>query len=138
MAKEENNIFKRIRMAVSAIGTRLIRINTGTAWTGNKIIKLKKTHRTWPGAVVIIDPRRFSTGTPPGYSDGTGWTPVVITQEMVGKTVAVFTAIEVKTAKGRATPDQINFIKQVKDCGGIAGVARCEEDAIGIIKGFSI
>ena len=123
-------------MAVSKLGTRLFRINTGRAWTGNKITKFPKTHPQWPGAVLIHDPRPFSTGTPPGYADGTGWTPVVVSAEMVGQTLAVFTAVETKTPTGRASAEQINFIDQVKKAGGIAGIARSPEDAVKIVDDF--
>ncbi len=68
-----------------------------------------------------------------GSSDLIGWTRVEITPEMVGKTVAVFTAIECKTKTGKATPAQIFFIERVKLDGGYAGIARSVEDAMGII-----
>lgn len=137
MAKQETNIFKLSLVALSELGSRIFRINTGSAWAGNKIIKLPASHKTWPGAIVILDPRRFSTGTPPGYSDGTGWTPIVITPEMVGEQIAVFTAVETKTRIGKkATDDQQNFINQIIQTGGIAGVARSPEEAVQIVRGF--
>lgn len=55
-----------------------------------------------------------------------GITPVVITPDMVGKTLGVFTGIEVKkegwsyTGKGRETA-QNNFIKLVESYYGFAG-----------------
>jgi len=128
MAKQENNIFKNIRLAVSAIGVRLFRINTGRAWTGNKITKLPD------GSIRIYDPRPFSTGTPKGYADGTGWYSVVITPDMIGQTRAIFVAIEAKTPTGRVSKEQQNFIDQVLKAGGIAGVARSPEDAVDIIN----
>lgn len=69
----------------------------------------------------------------PGGSDLIGWTKVVITPEMVGQTVAVFTAVETKTATGRVTPEQQRFIQAVADSGGRSGVARSVADAAGII-----
>jgi len=65
----------------------------------------------------------------PGGSDLIGWTRVTVTPEMVGSTVAVFTAVETKTEKGRVTPEQERFIAAVVDAGGKAGVARSVEDA---------
>lgn len=65
----------------------------------------------------------------PGSSDLIGWTPVVITPDMIGKTVAVFTAIEVKVDAKKASGNQADFIKAVAAAGGIAGVARSEYDA---------
>jgi hypothetical protein len=47
---------------------------------------------------------------------------------MVGSVVGVFTAIEAKTDTGRPTQEQIRFIDHVKKNGGIAIIAREEED----------
>jgi hypothetical protein len=70
----------------------------------------------------------------PGGSDLIGWTPVRITPDMVGRTVAVFTAVEVKTPTGRPTPQQLNFIDQVIRAGGYAGIARSPADAVAILQ----
>jgi hypothetical protein len=68
-------------------------------------------------------------GLQPGSSDLIGWRTVTITPEMVGQQVAVFTSIEVKTATGRLTPEQRQWLAAVETAGGIAGVARSVEDA---------
>jgi len=65
----------------------------------------------------------------PGGSDLIGFHSVIITPEMVGRKVAVFTAFEVKGHKGKATNDQLTFIDLVKVAGGIAGVVRSVEEA---------
>lgn len=70
----------------------------------------------------------------PGGSDLIGWTSVTVTPDMVGKTVALFTAVEVKTPTGRVTPAQQNFIDQVNKAGGRAGVVRSSEDAQLLLK----
>jgi len=70
----------------------------------------------------------------PGGSDLIGWTSVTVTPDMVGTTVALFTAVEVKTPTGRVTPAQQNFIDQVNKAGGRAGVARSSEDAQLLLK----
>lgn len=59
----------------------------------------------------------------PGGSDLIGWTSVIITPEMVGKKIAVFTAVEVKAAGGKLRPEQINFLQAVKNAGGLSGMA---------------
>jgi hypothetical protein len=53
---------------------------------------------------------------------------------MVGRKLAIFTAIEVKTEKGRPTKAQQNFIEQVHNAGGIAGVCRSVQDMKDLIK----
>ena len=44
----------------------------------------------------------------------------------------VFLAVECKTAKGRASPDQERFMSRVRARGGRAGIARCAADALTI------
>jgi hypothetical protein len=73
-----------------------------------------------------------------GSSDLIGWTPVTITEDMVGKKIAVFTAIEVKLNKNgkyKATDLQKAFISAVNNAGGFAGVADCNKDLEDIING---
>lgn len=65
---------------------------------------------------------RYGVGQP-GGSDLIGITPK-------GR----FVAIEVKTATGRISPDQQNFIDFVRRNGGIAGVARSVADYKRIIS----
>lgn len=72
----------------------------------------------------------------PGGSDLIGWTPVTVTQDMVGRQVAVFTGIEVKKPGGRITPAQQQFIDVVTKAGGIAGVARSADDLRAIVKRY--
>ncbi|MHC1696432.1 MAG: VRR-NUC domain-containing protein [Eubacteriales bacterium] len=54
----------------------------------------------------------------------------------VGKGYVAF--IEIKTDKGRPTPEQLNFIDTVKRYGHRAGIARSVQDAldlIGVVEG---
>lgn len=72
-----------------------------------------------------------------GSSDLIGWTPITITEDMVGKKIAIFTAIEVKKdkyGKYQATDEQLRFISAVKKNGGFAGVADCNKDLEEIIN----
>lgn len=74
------------------------------------------------GSVVVY-------GLCPGSSDLICLTPVEITQEMVGRTLGVFTAIECKAESGgRLSPEQKNFIARVIDAGGFAVTARSPDD----------
>lgn len=72
-------------------------------------------------------------GLCPGSSDLIGWTPVKIVPEMVGKNIAVFTAVEVKTIKGTVSKEQENFICIVEQSGGMAFVVRSEGQLIKLL-----
>ena len=122
----EKNIQSEIHMALSKAGSVIFRNNTGMAWQGKS---------TRSGNITLIkDARPLHAGLCEGSSDLVGWTPIIVTQDMVGKTVAIFTAIEVKSEKGRATSEQLNFISKVKQAGGIAGIARSTEEALQLVK----
>jgi len=75
--------------------------------------------------------------TVPGLSDLTGWTEVVVTADMVGRVLPVFTSIECKASGGgRKRDNQINFLQQVQKAGGIAGFAASERQAHEIIDAW--
>jgi hypothetical protein len=79
---------------------------------------------------------RYGLGNP-GGSDLIGWTSIEVTPDMVGKKVAILTALEVKTATGRATKEQEAFISAVQRAGGLAGIVRSEEDAAKVVANIS-
>ncbi len=58
-----------------------------------------------------------------------GWRTVSVPSDMVSGKFAVFTSIEVKPAKGRATAEQQNWLQMVRSLGGSAGIARSVQDA---------
>ena len=72
----------------------------------------------------------------PGGSDLIGFTPVKITVCHVGRTLPVFSAIEVKTATGRISDAQQNFIDVIRRNGGIAGIARTVAEAKALLHGI--
>lgn len=80
------------------------------------------------GALKDQTGRLVRYGLCPGSSDLIGLRKVVVTPDMVGQTLAVFTAIEVKD-RGRVTPEQQAFLTMVTQAGGLAGVARSLDDA---------
>ena len=110
---KESNTQKLVMLAMSDEGALVWRNNTGVL-------------RNEAGI-----PIRF--GLCKGSSDLICITPVVVTQDMVGSTIGVFTAVEVKTLKGRVSPEQQTFIDAVNKAGGIAGVARSVEDALELL-----
>ena len=69
-----------------------------------------------------------------GSADLIGWRTITITPEMVGKQLAVFTSIEVKTPTGRIRPEQQAWLDTVQTAGGIAGIARSIRDANEILR----
>ena len=109
--------------------TGIIRNNVAMAWVGEVI---KHDHAN--SLLILKNPRPLHAGLCEGSSDLIGWTTVEITPDMVGKRIAVFTAAEVKTANGRASHEQANFIEAVRQAGGIAGIVRSEKDAIDLIN----
>jgi len=125
VSESESTILKRVQVAASERGARLMRNNVAKSWVGESIFQAD-------GSVVISNPRRLNAGLAVGSSDLIGWTPQIVTAEMIGRTVAVFTAVETKSRGGRLTTDQALFIKIVKDAGGIAGVCRSVADYEGL------
>ena len=64
-----------------------------------------------------------------GSADFIGLTTITITPELVGRKVAVFTALEAKAENGVVSEDQERFLMTVKDAGGIASVVHDAEEA---------
>ena len=127
----EQNLQSLIMMAVSGLRTTTIfRNNVGMGWIGRaKRIASPTTVKLMPGDIVIQNGRPLHAGLCEGSSDLVGWTETTITHDMVGKKVAIFTAIEVKTDAGRVSASQMNFISRIRQAGGIAGIARSPEEA---------
>jgi hypothetical protein len=131
----ENALMHRIMLRCGNGASRLFRMNVGLAWVGNAT-RITKTGMVLcqPNDVVIRQARPFRAGVE-GMSDLVGWTSREITADDVGKTVAIYTAAEVKTETGRLRKEQAVFIDAVKGAGGIAGVVRSEADAVELITG---
>lgn len=125
---QENQLKNRVLLSLDST-MRLFRNNVGKGWVG----KLTKNTRE---AITLVAYRPLNSGLCVGSSDLIGWTTVEITPEMVGRKVAVFTALELKTKKLQATKEQLNFIEQVKLSGGIAGIVRKIEDVQEIKNGY--
>lgn len=96
-----------------------------------------KVFRNQTGKYKLADGRYLSSGVGGnGGSDGIGWVPLVITKEMVGRKVAVFLAVEVKTPKSKSpeNPLQVNFIRAVNEDGGIGIITKSLEESIEYIR----
>lgn len=110
---------QEIRLAAASVGTTLFRNNVGSYQD--------QSSGRWIQYGICN----------PGGSDLIGWKPVTITPDMVGSTIAVFTAVEVKGPHGKPTPAQINFIDAVTKAGGFAGIARSVADLMAIVNRYS-
>lgn len=137
----EGTVQRRIWLGLGAV-SRLFRVNTGRAWLSN--MGPAGVQKLSDGAVLIKSARSISigfsdvSGNPvEGTSDLNGWTTVEVTPEMVGKRVAIYTAIETKASTGgRKRAGQVNFYDQVDGAGGIAGFAKSEESAKHIVESW--
>lgn len=106
----QNTIWERL----SGLSTiRLFRNNVGVGFTRNGT------------------PIRF--GLRVGSADLIGWKSVTITPNMLGRRIAVFVSVETKSTTGVPQHDQITWMQNVIEAGGLAGMARNVQDAMDIV-----
>ncbi len=123
----ETELLAQILLACSRNTNRLWRTNAGIAWAG-------KIAEHTPRRLVLIDPHPVKLG-PPGFADLNGFASELVTPEMVGSRVAIYSAVEGKVGRRQATDEQAAFIRLVLGAGGRAGIARSVEDAQKILRG---
>jgi VRR-NUC domain len=134
---KESLLLKQIMIEFSKLGARLFRNNVGSAWMG----KIFRPPHTMTVAVtnkdiIIYSARPVHFGLAVGSSDLIGWAPVKITEQHVGKTFAIFTAIETKSDRGKITNAQEAFTNAVKASGGIASIVKSVDQATEVLNGF--
>lgn len=137
----ESTVQRQIWLALGRI-SKLFRLNTGRAWVSN--MGPPGVRKLTDGSVHIMAARSIALGfgmpngdPVVGACDLPGWTEMVITPDMVGCKIAVFTSIETKRSKGGVTSgEQKNWMRQVVHAGGIAGVANSPEAAIKIVEEY--
>jgi len=115
MQNPETKIVNDIRLAHSKNTVRLLRNTVGA---------FKNEAGHW-----------VQVGLGTGSSDLIGWMTVTVTPAMVGSKIAVFTALEVKAPKGKATQEQLDFIALVNNMGGNAAVVRSVDEARVVLHG---
>jgi hypothetical protein len=127
----EHVIQQQILLAHGSGATRLWRNNVGTGWagqatkvTGGNLRAVSQALR--PGDVVIRQGRPLHAGLCVGSSDLIGYRQV--------DGIAQFVALEVKSATGKATKEQVQFLDHIQAAGGLAGIARSVDDAAAILR----
>jgi hypothetical protein len=104
-------------LALSESNCLVFRNETGRFWTGKVLHKALRQ-------VTLGNAQMIPCGLAVGSSDLIGLT-----------STGQFFAIEVKTKTGRASKEQLAFIEAVRANGGLAGIARTEQEALDIIRG---
>ena len=126
----EHVIQQQILLAHGSGSVRLWRNNVGTGWagqatkvTGGNLRAVSQALR--PGDVVIRQGRPLHAGLCVGSSDLIGYRQV--------DGIAQFVALEVKSATGRPTAQQVQFLDHITGAGGCAGVVRSVDDASALL-----
>jgi hypothetical protein len=127
----EHQIQSRILLAHGSGDTRLWRNNVGTGWAGQTTRMTTRNLRAiastiQPGDVIIRNGRPLHAGLCVGSSDLIGYRRI--------NGVAQFVALEVKTATGRATPEQTRFLDHINTAGGCAAIVRSVADADSVLS----
>ena len=110
----EHEIQQRIRLACGRGPVRLWRNNSG--------------------ALIDQQGRLVRFGLCKGSSDLIGLRTLEITPGLVGQRLAQFVALEIKTARGVASPEQRAFLALVEQLGGLAAICRSVEAAEQVLK----
>lgn len=135
MAQAEASVWKQalLRIGKTRPLARLWRNNVGQAWQGRGFtLKRGQRYVAEGGERILVDARPVDFGLCKGSGDGIGFDSIIITQDMVGKRIAVFMSIETKSKAGRASKEQINWQRLVHDFGGIALIVS-DADQINLI-----
>lgn len=131
MGVKENNLLKEIQIKLSKLNWRLFRNNTGSAWVCyGKPIRIKETGKYFleSGSVVLQKARPIDYGLVKGGGDLFGWRPIVITQDMIGMTIAQVCNVEAKTSGTKTTKEQLNFHNYILNSGGFSKIVKSEEE----------
>lgn len=111
-----------LRALGSRPDVRLFRNQVGQGWVG------RYGGRVGEG-IVLIGARKVSFGLPVGSADLIGWRIITVSPEIVGRQIAQFLSVEVKTEKGAVRPEQRNWHDQVIQAGGLAMITRSVANA---------
>lgn len=128
MSESESRVQSLVRLAAANQGHKLLRNNSGAATDATgRVIRYGLGHDSAALNKVYKSP------------DLIGWTRVTITPDMVGKTLAVFTAVECKGGDFKGAPRndreraQAAFLQDVSNAGGLACFAASEDDYLRVV-----
>jgi hypothetical protein len=113
---EETKLMRLIMIALSNAHCITWRNETSGAYVGKVIHKDARI-------VTLQNAQLMTFGLCVGSADIIG----------IHKPTGRFLAVEVKTAKGKPTKEQLNFIEQVRAANGIAGIVRSTQDALDLL-----
>lgn len=137
MSNFESEIQQRIRLAVGSLPhARIFRNSVGQGWVGRALRPSGTMNVTvGKGDVVLYEARPMTAGLCTGSPDLIGWRTVTISPKHVGRRLALFVGIEVKTPTGRTSEQQANFLAVLQQHGALSGVARNTLEALRIVDG---
>ena len=119
---KESSIQNEVQIALSQAGHYNLRINSGQFWGGSILAH--------DGARLVLEHPTKIMGAPAGTSDIIGCVTRTITPEMVGQTVAIFAALEVKRPGERPEKHQERYLALMRSRGAITGWATSPEEAV--------
>lgn len=105
---------------------RLFRNNVGVAWTGAYEMRPN-------GDVVIHHPRRIQYGLAVGSADLIGLRSMLVQPADVGRRIARFASVEVKSPGKHLQSNQRAWRNMVRDLGGLAGDVHDVKEALDVL-----
>ena len=124
MAQREAKPLKELMVYANERGCLLMRNNSGG---------LQAADGRW----VYYGLGNDGKGRSIGSSDLIGPLPVLITQELVGRTLGIMVCVEVKVPgdpRSKPSPDQLTFIAGMRTAGCLAGIVRTPADIDALLR----
>ena len=133
-----NSITNRRLIDASKRCRKLFRNHRGKAWQGKSIQIRNKNqlfafinsvkNRDKINFVVIENPRFCEFGLYSGAGDLIGWEEIIVTKEMIGKKLAIFTSEEIKSFTDRMSVAQKTWHDVVTMAGGNSDIIKEQKD----------
>lgn len=95
---------------------------------GNQVVRVFPMVFRNSVGMIRVEGRTIKYGLHVGSGDYVGWQEIEITPDMIGKKIAVFASIEVKTLHDRLSDAQRSWFRAVQDAGGIAEIWKEEKN----------